>query len=178
MSSEGLRARPTCGKFASHRSQNRPISRRNPGKFHSAVPDLVGRTETQAGGAEHRLATDYPSPQTDLASLRKDNRRRRRWDPRPSKWGHRTPHSKPTHQEDHSATNAAKPVRRSIGARDWVLDASHRSNRWALDTRPDPATRLGPLSGRLEQVLPLIPIRERAFRSPAGVHDQVITVQR
>jgi hypothetical protein len=136
------------------------------------------RTETRAGGTEHQSAMDYPSHRSDLANPQRDNRRRRRWDPRPNKWGHRAPHSKPTCREDNSDTNAVKPAHRSIGARGRVLDASHRPNRWALDGSPDPATRPGPLSGRLEQVLPLIPIRERAFRSPAGFRAQAITVQR
>ena len=31
------RRRPTCGKLAPRRRQERPKSRRNPGKFHTAV---------------------------------------------------------------------------------------------------------------------------------------------
>src|SRR6516162_985486 len=124
------------------------------------------------------LATDCPSLRSDRANRRRDNQKPRPKDPRPSKSGRSAPDSKPTSREDHSATSAAKLIRRSIGARDWVRDASHRPNRWALDGSPDPATRPGPLSGPLEQALPLISIRERAFRSPAGVHAHVITVQR
>ena len=90
------------------------------------------------------LAMGYPSHRSGLANLQRDNRRRRRWGPRPSKWGHRAPDGRPTRREDNSGTNAAKPVRRSIGASGRVLDASHRPNRWALDTSPDPATRPGP----------------------------------
>src|SRR6516225_9096123 len=112
---------------------------------------------------------DYPSRPSGRASLRTDNRKPRPKDPRPSKSGRRPPHSKPTRQQDRSTTNAAKPVRRSIDARGRVLVASHRPNRWALDSSPDPATRLGPLSRRLEQAPLPIPTRERAFRSPAGL---------
>ena len=57
--------------------------------------------------------------------------------PDPVSWAPPSPDSTPTHQEDQSATNAAKTSRRSIGARDRVLDASHRSNHWALDDSPD-----------------------------------------
>ena len=95
---------------------------------------LMGYRKPSRGNS---VATDYPSPQSGRASLRMDNQRPRRWDPRPSKWGRPAQDSKATHQVDHSATNAAKPIRRSIGARDRVLDASHRSNHWALDDSPD-----------------------------------------
>src|SRR6516162_541063 len=76
---------------------------------------------------------------------------------------------RPTRREDNSGTNAAKPVRRSIGASGRVLDASHRPNRWALETSPDPATRPGPLSRRLEQAPLPISTRECASRSPTGL---------
>ena len=112
---------------------------------------------------------DYPSPRSGLANPQKDNRRRPRWDPRPSKWERPSPGSRPTRWEDNSGTNAAKPVRRSIGARGWVLDASHRSNHWALGSSPDPATRPGPLSRRLAQAPLPISTRECASRSPTGL---------
>jgi hypothetical protein len=146
-----------------------PKSGTKPTEFHTAVRDLIVRTETRAGGTEHQSVTDYPSPQSDLANPQRDNRRRRHWDPRPSKWGHRAPHSKLSRREDNSDTNAGKPVHRSIGARGWLLDASHHSNHWTSDTSLDPATRPGPLLEPLEPAPLLIPIRERAFRSPAGL---------
>ena len=127
---------------------------------------------------------DYPSPQSGLANRRKDNQMRRRWDPRPRKQGPPAPDSKPTHQAEHSATSAAKLICRSTGVRDWVLDASHRPNRWALDGSPvhchptlahcwapDPRQRalssISPdqralLRERLERVYRRAPIRERA----------------
>jgi hypothetical protein len=161
-----------------------PYPTRSPGRRagHLETPHwgpAAERNATKEGRPRCRCAevTDYPSRPSALANPQRDNRRPRRWDPRPSKWGHRTPHSKPTHQEDRSATNVAKLVRRSIDARGRVLDASHRPNRWALDTSPDPATQPGPLSGRSEQALPLIPIRERASRSPAGLPCRAITVR-
>ena len=137
----------------------------------------MGRTETRAGGTERQSAMITPA--TGRASpIRKriikgaaagtpDPVRRR---PRPCM-------ETPPHQEDNPGTNAAKPVHRSIGAKGQVLDASHRPNRWALDTSSDPATRPGPLSRRLEQAPLPIPVRERASKSPAGFHAQVITVQ-
>ena len=100
----------------------------------------------------------YPNPQSARANRRRDNRRRRRWGPRPSKSGPAAPDSRPTRREDNSGTNAAKPVRRSIGARGWVLDASHRPNRWALDTSLDPATR------------PRTPIEAVTASAPANTH--------
>ena len=130
------------------------------------------------------LATDCPNPRSVLANRRRDNQKPRPKDPRPSKWGRSAPNSKPTRREDHSATSATKLIRRSIGARDRVLDASHRSNRWALDGSPvhchptlarcrppDPRQRalssIPPdqpalLQERLEQVLRQAPIRESA----------------
>src|SRR5215469_13019397 len=107
---------------------------------------------------------DYPSRPSGHANPRTDNRRRRLRDPRPSKLGPPPPDSRPTRPEDHWEPNSARPVRRSIGARGWVLDASHRPNHWALDTSLDLPTQLGPLSGQLERALLPIPTRERAFR--------------
>ena len=115
------------------------------------------------------MATDYPSPRSDLANLRKDNQRPRRSDPRPSKSVPPAPHSKPNRRENNSHTNAAKPFHRLIDAKGWVLGASHRSNHWALDSNPDPAIRPGRLLRQLEQALLPIPTRKRACRSPAGL---------
>jgi len=114
------------------------------------------------------LVKGSPSRRSGLASLRRGNQRLRSRERRPNKSEPRVRHREPTRRGDNSSTNAAKPVRRSIDARGRVLDASHRPNRWALNTSPDPATRRSPQSVRLEQAPLPIPIRERALRSPAG----------
>jgi hypothetical protein len=142
---------------------------------------------------------DYPSPQSGRANPRTDNQRRRRWDPRPSKWEPAAPDKEPSRQEGRSEPNAADPTP-SIGARDRILDASHRSNRWALDASLDdyhpipalaqhraldpphwasrsiPADWNVQVSRRLE-ARRAAPILERAFRSPEGIRTEPITVQ-
>ena len=115
------------------------------------------------------LVKGSPSRRSGLASLRRGNQRLRSRERRPNKSEPRVRHREPTRRGDNSSTNAAKPVRRSIDAWGWALDASHRPNHWALGTSPDPATRPGPLSGQLEQAPLQISIRERAFRSPTGL---------
>jgi len=103
-------------------------------------------SSTSVSKVVHLLAMDYPSHRSGLANPRTDNRKPRPRDPRPNRWGPPAPDSRPTSRKDHCEPNAAKPVRGSIDARSWVLDASHRPNRWALDGSSDPATPLGPLS--------------------------------
>ena len=144
-----------------------------------------------------QLVMDYPSPQSGRANPRTDNQRRRRWDPRPSKWEPAAPDKEPSRQEGRSEPTAADPAP-SIGARERILDASHRSNRWALDASLDdyypilaqhraldphywaspsiPADWNVRVSGRLE-ARRATPILERAFRSPEGIRTEPITVQ-
>jgi hypothetical protein len=50
---------------------------------HLDPPADLARTR----GVDAATATDYPSPRLGLANLRRDNQRRRRWDPKPSKVG-------------------------------------------------------------------------------------------
>ena len=122
------------------------------------------------------LATDYPSRRWDLASPRRDSRRRRREDPRPSKQGRPAP--KPNRHADRSETSTAKP---SIDLNDWALDARPRASRtssdhcdpmlarcWVPDRRQLPLSSILPdqrvqLPGSLEPMLRPTSIRERAI---------------
>ena len=106
-------------------------------RFPTLPQQLSGTCEwgprAPSNGVRALLVTGYPSPRSGRANLRTDNQRLRRSDPTPSRSGR--PAS--TRQENRSDPIAAEPIRRSIGASDRVLVASHHPDHWAPNARPD-----------------------------------------
>ena len=75
--------------------------------------DLLGRSpvlRSASRAPNTRPITDSPSPRPGLANPRRDNQRRRRWDPRPSNWGPPARHKEPTRH------SSAAPMRRNRSA--------------------------------------------------------------
>lgn len=96
---------------------------------------------SRSGRDINGAARDYPSLRAGLANLRRDNQRRRRWDPRPSRWGLAAQNRDSTRHNNRSAPNVAEPIRRSIRAPDRTPDAN--PDRRAPDARPSHCRRAG-----------------------------------
>ena len=75
-----------------------------------AIASELSTHMSRSGRDIDGAARDYPTRQSGRANLRRDNQRRRRWDPRPSNWGPPARHKEPTRH------SSAAPMRRNRSA--------------------------------------------------------------
>jgi len=78
-----------------------------------AIASELSTHMSRSGRDINGAARDYPTRQSGRANLRRDNQRRRRWDPRPSNWGPPARHKEPTRHSS-AAPYAAEPIRLSV----------------------------------------------------------------